>query len=762
MKHVKKLLALVVTIAMMISMLASTGLTASAIEGAGYGGTKYMIHGIDLSYWNVGGNTLNYSLVNFDKLVASGCEFAILRIGLGSSSNNPSMDKAFLEFYKRGRAAGMKLGCYFYSHALTYNEAANEAKWCINIIEQNNMYFEYPIYVDMEESDQTALGSTAFTNIALGFCNTVTDAGYFSGFYGMHSSQSKLTSSYTSNYDRWTAKVKSATNGGSQFSYNTYDYSGSYGMWQYSWYGQARYQGIGLDMLDVNICYKDYPAIMAKYGYNNVAGGGSVAHKLGTYRINSNAPTTDPLNVRTGAGTSYDIVDTVVEGNIVNVTELSGNWGKFITPNGKEGWASVKNNADYIGLDVLSSTGAPAFGEITTSVDADGRLTLTNTTAEQVAYDFRLPFQIGTTTTPYFAIMVTPKAGNGYYFGLSQQGSGYFMMRDCNSGDQLVNETSAPYMTGTEVLEINVKDWWPSDSGYRIDMVRMYLGPNASVVLDYMYFAASAGTVKDTTYNLVKGSGSSGTTPTEVFNANLMSSSGLAIVDTAKTGSYTYDHGKLTVVSEATDSYSVTFNVNKTFDINTYKTWLYSIEANVRYDVAMVVTTTEGDRVIGLAADYWPNLCDATDGIYLPAATRSAALDLLSAYTWNNVLPADGKSTIKTVTVTAGGKGTVTLSALQVASNDALAWYSDDVVVSDSSPVSQPDTDPDVDPDRPVIVMGDVDGDGEVSTTDARTVLLYTVDLADLTADQLAVADYNGDGIVSTMDAREMLMSLVA
>ena len=257
MKNMKRLLSCLLAVMMLVGMMSVGTLSVSAIDGAGSPNPKVYKHGIDISYWNVGQNKLDYSLLDFDKLVASGCEFAILRIGLGSSSNTPSMDKAFLEYYKRARAAGMKLGCYFYSHATTYNQAVNEAKWCINVIESNNMYFEFPIYVDMEESDQTCLGSTAFTNIALGFCDTMTNAGYFSGFYGMHSSQSKLTSSFTSKYDRWTAWVKSDYNGGSQYSWNSKDLSANYGMWQYSWYGQSRYNGIGLAMMDVNIsCHK--------------------------------------------------------------------------------------------------------------------------------------------------------------------------------------------------------------------------------------------------------------------------------------------------------------------------------------------------------------------------------------------------------------------------------------------------------------------------------------------------------------------------
>lgn len=749
MKHMKRLLACLLTFVMLVGMMVSGGvMTAFAIDGAGTSGTTVYKHGIDISYWNVGGSSLDYSLLDFDKLVASGCEFAILRIGLGSSSNTCSMDKAFKEFYSRARAAGMQLGAYFYSHATTYNQAVNEAKWCISVIESNNMYFEFPIYIDMEESDQTSLGSTAFTNIALGFCDTMTDAGYFSGFYGMHSSQSKLTSAFTSKYDRWTAWVKSSTNGGSQYSWNSKDLSATYGMWQYSWYGQSRYNGIGLAMMDVNICYKDYPAIMQQYGYNNVKGG-STADKLGTYYIT--APADDPLNVRDSASTSGAIVDTVEEGDILDVTELSGNWGKFVSPNGSTGWAAIKNYSNYIGVDAQAYDTGAAWGEIGVSVDAKGATTLANSTAEQVAYDFKLPFAIGTATTSYFCIQVVPNSGNGYYFGLTQNGSGYFMMRDCNSGDQLVNETAAPYMTNTETLEINISEWWQS-TDYRIDMVRMYIAPQSSVTVNYMYFAANSGVVTSEIYNLRNSA-------TAAVNYTLMDPDTLRVVDATKSGGYTYSNGMLCVTSSEESGYEVAFDLNKSFDLDEVTRWLVSYDSDVRFDVVLTVTTADGDRNFGVCADFWNWVCDAPDGDYLPAMTGSAGLDFESCYTYNNIRPADGVTTVKTVTVRVGGKGTTYINAAQLANSDALVLFYDGVSKSETTPSETPDDN--VRPEEPTVLFGDLNFDGAISTTDVRMLLQYLAGVITLEADQLNAADYDQSGVITTADARQMLLVLL-
>ncbi len=756
MKAVRRILSVLLTVLMVCGMvLPCTMMSASALEGVGKSDEYVRIHGIDLSYWNVGGNSLKYSLVDFDKLAASGCEFVILRIGLGSSSGACSMDKAFMEYYKRARAAGLKLGCYFYSHALTYSHAAAEAKWVINVIEKNNMYFEYPIYTDMEESDQTALSNSQFTNVALGFCETMEAAGYYPAMYGANSSMSKLSSSFCKRYDRWTAKVKANETTSNRFYWNTYDYSANFGMWQYTWEGQKIFSGIGADMLDVNICYKDYPAIMAKYGYNNVTTNGtagSTADKLGTYYIT--APSSDPLNVRDSASTSGSIVATVQEGDIVDVTELSGNWGKFVAPNGSTGWSSIKNYSNYIGVDALAYDRAAAWGEITATVASDGSTTLVNSSADQVAYDFKLPFPIGTATTPYFSVQITPNYGNGYYFGLTQAGSGYYMMRDCSSGDQLVNATTAPYMKDTEVLEINVSEWWKPSEDYRIDMVRVYVAPQSSVTINYMYFAAQSGVVKSPAYNLRNGSDSAR------LNYTLMDPNTLSVVDPTKTGGYTYTNGLLCVTSGDASGYAVKFDLNRNFNINDVHRLLLSMDSQVNFDIELLVSTTDGDRTFGLAADFGSGINGDLVNGFIPAMTASRGLDFKSCYTWNNVLPADGISTVKTVTIKLDGAGTLYIEALQLANSDALVLFSDDVNKSQTTPTDTPDEEnptPPASDDR-----GDVNGDGAVSTSDGRIILMYTVGQLAFTDGQKIDADFNLDGAVSTSDVRSLLMSLIS
>ena len=64
-------------------------------------------------------------------------------------------------FFKAAKAAGLKVGAYWYSYAASVEDAKAEAQTCINAIKGKT--FEYPIYFDLEERSQFAKGR-AFCN----------------------------------------------------------------------------------------------------------------------------------------------------------------------------------------------------------------------------------------------------------------------------------------------------------------------------------------------------------------------------------------------------------------------------------------------------------------------------------------------------------------------------------------------------------------------------------------------------------------------
>ncbi len=59
------------------------------------------------------------------------------------------------------------------------------------------------------------------------------------------------------------------------------------------------------------------------------------------------------------------------------------------------------------------------------------------------------------------------------------------------------------------------------------------------------------------------------------------------------------------------------------------------------------------------------------------------------------------------------------------------------------------------------LLMGDVNDDGEASTTDAREILYNVLGIVTFTQQQKYCADLTGDGVITTADARELLMQIV-
>lgn len=189
--------------------------------------------------------------IDFKKVKASGVDFVIIRAGFGKYANQK--DPYFESHYKAAKAAGLKVGAYWYSYATTVAEAKAEAQTCINAIKGKT--FEYPIYFDLEERSQFAKGRAFCNSLVKTFCNALEHAGYWAGLYISRSPlQQYISASVAKRYALWVAEYGSRCN-----------FSGTYGMWQYS--STGRVSGISGNV-DMDICYVDYPAKIKAAGLN--------------------------------------------------------------------------------------------------------------------------------------------------------------------------------------------------------------------------------------------------------------------------------------------------------------------------------------------------------------------------------------------------------------------------------------------------------------------------------------------------------------
>ena len=76
--------------------------------------------------------------------------------------------------------------------------------------------------------------------------------------------------------------------------------------------------------------------------------------------------TTDTLNVRSGAGTSYSVISKVHKGDTVNIVGSSNGWYKIELSNGKTGWVS----ADYVSLGSSSNNSNSSSSTTTNKAQA--------------------------------------------------------------------------------------------------------------------------------------------------------------------------------------------------------------------------------------------------------------------------------------------------------------------------------------------------------------------------------------------------------
>lgn len=117
--------------------------------------------------------------INFSKMKNDGIKAVIIRAGYGREKSQK--DTMFESHYRNAKAAGLKIGVYWYSYADSAGDAEKEAKACLECI--NNKSLDMPIYYDLEDNSQTKLGKTKLTEIAERFCETIKKSGYRAGVY---------------------------------------------------------------------------------------------------------------------------------------------------------------------------------------------------------------------------------------------------------------------------------------------------------------------------------------------------------------------------------------------------------------------------------------------------------------------------------------------------------------------------------------------------------------------------------------------------
>ena len=215
------------------------------------GETDEVTLGIDVSKYQ--------GSIDWEQVAQSGVEFAMIRVGYrtkvtGIIYEDPGARYNLQEATKNG----LLVGAYFFSSAVTEEEAREEAAWVADFISRYQI--TYPVAYNCEDfqspdSRQYGLGAEERTTIACAFLDTISAAGYTPMFYA---SRNEMEGNAQWNMDTLGSRYRVWV---SQYPEQPYPetpastYSGNHAMWQYT--SQGKVAGIR-GSVDVNLAYFGY------------------------------------------------------------------------------------------------------------------------------------------------------------------------------------------------------------------------------------------------------------------------------------------------------------------------------------------------------------------------------------------------------------------------------------------------------------------------------------------------------------------------
>jgi len=204
-------------------------------------GTVISHKGIDVSKYQ--------GSIDWAAVASDGVEYAFVRLGLrGYGSGKLVLDEYFDQNMRGASAAGIKTGVYFFTQAITVEEAVEEADYVLDNIAGYDV--SYPIVFDVEmivndDGRANELSQKERTDIAIAFCDKIKAAGYTPMIYGNVKCFTKLLDMTRLNdYEKWYAFYD-------DYMYMPYEV----GIWQYTEKGKVAGINTGVDL---NISYKEY------------------------------------------------------------------------------------------------------------------------------------------------------------------------------------------------------------------------------------------------------------------------------------------------------------------------------------------------------------------------------------------------------------------------------------------------------------------------------------------------------------------------
>lgn len=207
---------------------------------------KNAVKGVDISEWQ--GN------IDWKKVKAAGINFAIVRVGYrGQTAGKIYEDKKYEQNMKGALSAGIEVGAYFFSQAVTKAEAEEEAAYVLQKIAPYKV--KWPVAFDWEpgEAETSASASTRtdpvtpeqVTQFVKAFCSKIKVYGYRPCYYtNKNMGYSTFNLKELEAYPMWYAEYKDLPS----FYYH-------FDIWQYA--SKGKVSGIG-NTVDLNIAFRKF------------------------------------------------------------------------------------------------------------------------------------------------------------------------------------------------------------------------------------------------------------------------------------------------------------------------------------------------------------------------------------------------------------------------------------------------------------------------------------------------------------------------
>ncbi|MDR2586698.1 MAG: glycoside hydrolase family 25 protein [Coriobacteriales bacterium] len=149
-------------------------------------------------------------LIDWKAVADNGVRFAFVRVGArGYTDGSLILDPYFYFNIQEARAAGIKVGAYFYSQAINESEALEEADFVLKYLD--GIVLDYPLAYDLETAPDengrvNKLSGGQWTRNAQAFCERVEAAGYTPLLYGNRGDLLHYNSTLLNSYDVWFAQ----------------------------------------------------------------------------------------------------------------------------------------------------------------------------------------------------------------------------------------------------------------------------------------------------------------------------------------------------------------------------------------------------------------------------------------------------------------------------------------------------------------------------------------------------------------------------